>query len=142
MEFLKKLLGGSGNSPASQLGRLSGQAGKPFSARLVGNAIVTADADGQTVILRRSTMDAELPSDAEADAQMRKFGSVPSTETRKGFRYGLIVLRAAPLVGLTPEQVRPYVQRPNVSEHQSAKALFNNIPEDWNTPVYMVVFNK
>ncbi len=142
MGFLNNLFGGGGKSPASQSGRESAQAGKPFSARLVRDGIVTADADGQTVILRKSTVDAELPSDAEADAQMRKFGSVPSTEARRGFRYGLIVLRAAPLVGLTPEQARPYVQRPNVSEHQSAKALFNNVPDDWNTPVYMVVFNK
>jgi hypothetical protein len=134
MGFLNNLFGGSGKSPASPTG-------KP-SVRLVRDAIVTEDADGQTVILRKTRVEAELPSDAEADDQMRKFGTVPSAEARRGFRYGLIVLRAAPLVGLTPEQARPYVQRPNVSEHQSAKALFNNVPEDWNTPVYLVVFNK
>ena len=86
MSFLKKLLGDSGKPPASQLGTPSVQGGKPFSARLVRDAIVTADADGQTVVLRKATVDAELPSDAEADAQMRKFGSVPSAEARRGFR--------------------------------------------------------
>jgi hypothetical protein len=90
-------------------------AGKPFSARLVGDAIVTEDANGYTVILRKKAVDAELPSDAEADAQMRKSGMVPSAEARRGFRYGWIVLRSAPLVGLTPEQARVHVQRPNGS---------------------------
>jgi hypothetical protein len=115
--------------------------GKPFSARLVGDAIVTEDANGYTVIWPKKVIDAELPSDAEADTQMRKFGTVPSAEARRGFRYGWIVLRSAPLVGLTLEQARPHVQRPIVSEHQSAKVLFNGVPEDWNEPVYMVAFN-
>jgi hypothetical protein len=114
---------------------------KPFSARLVGDAIVTEDDRGKTVVLRKAVVDGTLPTDAETDAQMRKFGTVPSAEARKGFRYGLIVLRAAPLIGLTPDQARPYVQRPNVSEHQSAKTLFSKVPEGWDTPVYLVAFN-
>jgi hypothetical protein len=120
---------------------------KPFSARLVGDAIVTQDSDGQTVIrqtviLRKAAVDIKLPSDAEADAQMRQFGKAPSSEARRGFRDGLIVLLAAPLVGLTPDQALPYVQQPEVSEYQSLEALFNKVPEGWDTPVYFVVFNK